>query len=77
MDKLNSLKGTIDGNLIGRDLAHFLNDVSAGRMNSRILLRIVCIHNILNQRTQNDNDKGCQKHYHTYGINHNASKQEF
>ena len=46
-------------------------------MNSRIWLRIASIRNILNQRTQNDNDKECQYDYETYGINHNASKQEF
>ena len=33
--------------------------------------------NILSQQTQNDNDKECQYDYETYGINHNASKQEF
>ena len=33
--------------------------------------------NILSQQTQNGNDKECQYDYETYGINHNASKQEF
>ena len=33
--------------------------------------------NILSQQTQNGNDKECQYHYETYGIIHNASKQEF
>ena len=46
-------------------------------MNSRIWLRIVSIRNILNQQPQNDNDKGYQYDYETYGIKHNASKQEF
>ena len=46
-------------------------------MNSRIWLRIASIRNILNQQTQNDNDKGWQYDYETYGINHNLSKQEF
>ena len=32
---------------------------------------------VLSQQTQNDNDKECQYDYETYGINHNASKQEF
>ena len=32
---------------------------------------------ILSQQTENDNDKECQEDYETYGINHNASKQEF
>ena len=59
MDKLNSLRGTIDDDLIGRDPAH-VKDVWAGRMNSRIWLRIASIRNILYQRTQNDNDKGWQ-----------------
>ena len=77
MDRLNSLRGTIDGNLIGQGRAHVLNDIWAGRMNSRIWLRIASIRNKLNQRTQNDNDKECQYDYETYGINHNASKQEF
>ena len=38
---------------------------------------IACIRRILSQQTQNDNDKECQYDYETYGINHNASKQEF
>ena len=38
---------------------------------------ITCIRNILSQQTQNDNDKECQYDYETYGIIHNASKQEF
>ena len=46
-------------------------------MNSRIYLRIARIRNILNQQTQNDNDKVCHLDYETYGINHIASKQEF
>ena len=75
MDKLNRLRGTIDNNLIGWEPAHVQTDVWAERMNSRIWLRIASIRNILNQRTQNDNDKGCQYDYETYGINHNASKQ--
>ena len=58
MDKLNSLRGTNDDDLIGRDPAHVKNDVWAGRMNSRIWLRIASIRNILNQGTRNDNDKG-------------------
>ena len=33
--------------------------------------------NILSQQTQNGNDKECQYDYETYGIIHNASKQEF
>ena len=32
---------------------------------------------ILSQQTENNNDKECQEDYETYGINHNASKQEF
>ena len=40
-------------------------------------MMIACIRNILSQQTQNDNDKECQYDYETYGINHNASKQEF
>ena len=38
---------------------------------------IACIRNILSQQTQNGNDKECQYDYETYGIIHNASKQEF
>ena len=59
-DKLNRLRGTIDGNLIGRGPAHVLNDIWAGRMNSMIWVRIASIRNILSQWTQNDIDKGCQ-----------------
>ena len=33
--------------------------------------------NILSQQTQNGNYKECQYDYETYGIIHNASKQEF
>ena len=36
---------------------------------------IADIRKILNQGTQNDNDKGCQLDYHTYGKSY--CKQEF
>ena len=42
--KLNSLRGTIDDNLIGRDPAHVYNGVWAGKIIWKDQLMIVCIH---------------------------------
>ena len=60
MDKLNSLRGTFDDHLIGWEPARAKNDGWAGKIIHKDQLIIEGIRNILNQRTQNDNDKGCQ-----------------
>ena len=67
MDKLSRLRGTIDGNLIGREPTPVKNDGRAGKIIYKDQLMIAGIRNILNQGTRNDNDKGCQLDYQTYG----------
>ena len=43
MDKLNSLRGTIDNNLIGREPAHVREDIRAGKIIYKDQLMIACI----------------------------------
>ena len=77
MDKLNSLR--VQSTTLGLVENQF--QLKEWQLSRTVIYkeqwRLRVFANILSQQTQNDNDKECQYDYETYGINHNASKQEF
>ena len=61
MDKLKTLSWTINKGLNCREPTHVQNDVWVGKIIHKDQVMILGIRNFSNQRTQNDNDKGCQR----------------